>query len=118
VLLGIALALLCAAPTPGDVGGCGQTPQPLDAPAFFAAKAAIDCTQCLDCGYTSDFCVRACSGEPTESAFAVGCAPLVHDGQVCLRALEAATCADYESYAADVARAAPTECLFCPREQP
>lgn len=118
VLLAIALAGLCAAPTPGDVGGCGQTPQPLDAQAFFAEKDAIDCTQCIDCAYTTDFCFRACSGEPSQPAFAVGCEPLVHDGEVCLRALEAASCADYESYAADADREAPSECLFCPREQP
>jgi hypothetical protein len=118
VLLAIALSALCAAPTPGDVGGCGQTPRALDAAAFFAQKDAIDCEQCIDCGHTSDFCVRACSGEPSQNAFAAGCEPLVHDGEVCLRALEAASCADYERYTGDVAREAPSECLFCPVEQP
>jgi hypothetical protein len=118
VPLAIALAALCAAPTPGDVGGCGQTTQALDAEAFFAEKDAVDCVQCMDCGYTTDFCVRACSGESSQTAFTAGCAPLVHDGQVCLRALEAASCGDYQHYAADVAREAPSECLFCPQEQP
>lgn len=118
VLFAIALGGLSAAPTPGDVGGCGQNPQPLDPEAFFAAKDAIDCAQCSDCGYTSDFCLRACSGEPSQSAFTAGCEPLVHDGEVCLNALEAASCGDYEKYAADVDREAPSECLFCPWEQP
>lgn len=118
VLVAIALGALCAAPTPGDVGGCGQNPQALDASAFFAAKDAIDCAQCNDCGYTSDFCLRACSGEPSQTSFTTGCEPLVHDGEVCLNALEAASCGDYEKYAADEGREAPSECLFCPWEEP
>ena len=118
VLAAIALAVLCAAPTPGDVGGCGQNPQTLDPGAFFAEKAAIDCSQCNECAYTSDFCLRACSGEPSQSAFPAGCSPLVHDGEVCLNALEAASCGDYETYARDTDREAPSECLFCPWELP
>src|SRR5690606_8122210 len=35
-LLLACLACLLLAPTPGDVGGCGQAPQELDAPIFFA----------------------------------------------------------------------------------
>jgi hypothetical protein len=112
------LALLCAAPTPGDVGGCGQQPQPLDAGLFFLEKARIDCAQCGDCGYRSEHCSRACSGELPQTAFPEGCEPLVHDGEVCLRALEAAGCGEYEDYVKDAGRLAPSECLFCPWSTP
>jgi hypothetical protein len=113
-----ALGWLCAAPTPGDIGGCGQQPQPLDAALFFAEKAALDCEKCLDCGFASEYCGFACTGELTENAFPQGCEPLVHDGEVCLRALEAAGCDEYEDYAKDAGREAPSECLFCPWNTP
>jgi hypothetical protein len=42
--------------------------------------------------------------------------PLVHDGEVCLRALDDAACEDYLEYMSDVAPTVPTECNFCPAE--
>jgi hypothetical protein len=114
VLFVVLLAILCAAPTPGDIGGCGQNPQPLDPGLFFAEKAAIDCEMCNDCGFRSDHCTRACSAELLQTEFPEGCEPLVHDGEVCLRALGAAGCGEYEDYVKDAGRLTPSECLFCP----
>ena len=49
--------------------------------------------------------------------FPEGCDPIVHDGEVCLNALEAAGCGDYEAYVKDGEdRQAPNECRFCPVE--
>jgi len=111
-------SILCAAPTPGDIGGCGQHAQPLDPGLFFAEKARIDCEMCGECGLRSSHCELACSGEPAQTDFPEGCEPLVHDGEVCLRALEASGCGEYEDYVKDAGRQAPTECLFCPWETP
>ena len=36
--LATTVVLFCAAPTPGDIGGCGQRVQPLGPEPFFAAK--------------------------------------------------------------------------------
>ncbi|HEY3494591.1 MAG TPA: hypothetical protein VGK73_07890 [Polyangiaceae bacterium] len=110
------LAVLCAAPTPGDIGSCGQQPQPLDAGLFFAEKAATDCEKCAECGFVSEHCTRACSSDLLQTAFPEGCEPLVHDGEVCLRVLRATGCSAYEEYVRDAGRQAPSECLFCPWE--
>ena len=113
-----ALALLalvfCAAPTPGDVGGCGQPAAELDPEVFFATKDSIDCDQCGTCGLGTGACARACGEVLSQSTFPEGCLPLVHDGEVCLRALLYATCDDYETYMRDTAAQTPTECNFCP----
>jgi hypothetical protein len=110
-----ALFVLCAAPTPGDIGGCGQRVQPLGATPFFEAKKAIDCDKCHECSFSTDFCKQACdpASAPPED-FPEGCKPLVHDGEVCLNALEATGCDDYEAYVKDEGREAPNECRFCP----
>ncbi len=110
-------AVLVAAPTPGDIGGCGQRAQPLDARVFFASKATIDCMRCQDCGLATSLCAEAC--DPYASipeGFPQGCVPLVHDGEVCLRALHNASCGDYRDYVSDdpSVRSTPTECNFCP----
>jgi hypothetical protein len=47
-------------------------------------------------------------------AFDPDCFPLVHDGEVCLNALRAASCNDYANYVDDLAPTVPTECNFCP----
>ena len=87
------VALLCLAPTPGDVGGCGQPAQELDAPIFFATKKAIDCQQCRRCGFANQTCALACdSSAEVAVSFPEGCLPLVHDGEVCLRRLQHASC--------------------------
>lgn len=115
VVLAALLAVGSLAPTPGDIGGCGQPPDLLDAPTFFVNKKVTDCRRCEECGLASDACTEACdasSGYATE--FPPGCLPLVHDGEVCLRKLQHANCSDYSGYVADVGPTVPSECNFCP----
>ncbi len=102
------------APTVGDIGSCGQDVVELDPVKFFAEKAFIDCSQCNDCGLVSSSCDRACQGILDAVEFDPDCFPLVHDGEVCLNALRAASCDDYASYVDEVAPTTPTECNFCP----
>ena len=111
-----ALFLLCAAPTPGDIGGCGQNAQPLGAGPFFEEKKKIDCGKCGECSFETTFCTGACDpDQELPAGFPEGCDPIVHDGEVCLNALEAAGCGDYETYVKDGDdRQAPNECRFCP----
>lgn len=110
--------LFCAAPTPGDVGGCGQEAVDLDPGVFFASKQAIDCDRCRECGFASDLCLEACDeSTPIPRDFPEGCFPLVHDGEVCLRALIHASCGEYERYVRDGAPETPSECNFCPLEE-
>lgn len=111
------LALLCAAPTAGDIGGCGQEAVALDEAKFFAQKARIDCGRCQDCGLSTDTCVAACEGPSPSAAFPEGCLPLVHDGEVCLRALSDASCEEAARFVADRGATTPTECNFCPEEE-
>jgi hypothetical protein len=118
-------ALACLAPTPGDIGGCGAPARNLDAPRFFAVKQKFDCQGCHRCGLLTEACAVACRGGLTATdggdaqapLFPELCYPLVHDGQVCLRALEAASCDEYRRYMADVEPEVPTECNFCPLER-
>jgi hypothetical protein len=112
--LGFVVLAFCAAPVPGDVGGCGQDPQALDPPTFFASIQYTECKQCGDCGIRSTACERACGSTLVQSDFPEDCAPLVHDGEVCLRALERASCGDFRDYMSDDAPTTPTECNFCP----
>ena len=116
----VCLTLLCTAPTPGDVGGCGQPAQDLDADAFFQQKRRIDCRHCEDCGFSTETCEQACADEElTTDGFPAGCYPLVHDGEVCLRALDDASCSEYRTYVDDDSSRVPSECNFCPpREEP
>ncbi len=120
----IALALMafvfCTAPTPGDLGGCGQKPQELDPGVFFGSKASIDCQRCGECGLTTKACAAACADDPASypETFPDRCLPLVHDGEVCLRALQYASCGDYTSYMSDSSPTVPTECNFCPEPPP
>jgi hypothetical protein len=115
-LLAVA-TVLCLAPTPGDIGGCGQTAEDLDPEAFFASKQAVECERCQECGLSVPACQLACEGGPTASAFPTGCFPLVHDGTVCLRALTQASCEDHEKAVAEPPRV-PSECNFCPPVTP
>jgi hypothetical protein len=110
--------LFLAAPVPGDVGGCGKAARSLDAPAFFEAKRALDCSRCRECDLVSKICEDACSAEPLAAELPRGCDPLEHDGDVCLRALADASCDEYETFVRDAAPEAPTECNFCPPRQP
>ena len=109
------MALCCAAPTPGDIGGCGQAVEPLGPRAFFAEKADQDCQSCTECGLQSQRCAEACAGELSAQQFPEGCAPLVHDGEVCLRALDAASCEEYAAYMSDTQPTTASECNFCPK---
>lgn len=106
--------LFTAAPVAGDIGSCGQEAEDLDPVKFFAAKDEIDCRRCEECGVLTRACDDACApGQQTE--FLPGCYPLVHDGEACLSALEAASCDDYALFMDD-AGSVPTECNFCPPE--
>ncbi len=118
VALSLAVLAFCTAPTPGDVGGCGQRAEELDPELFFRAKAATDCERCNECTLATKTCSKACNEEELLRAFPDDCLPLVHDGEVCLRALAAASCDDYERYVRDARREVPTECSFCPEREP
>lgn len=113
-ILAVLSLLFCAAPVPGDIGSCAQARQDLDPGAFFGAKAYIDCEQCKRCSLRTDACALACAGGTPNRVFPTGCRPLVHDGQVCLNALNAASCDEYAAYMSDLAPTVPTECDFCP----
>ena len=108
------MLLLCAAPTAGDIGSCGQTAEDLDPIKFFARKGGIDLAKCDECGFAGATCSARRDGQLEATAFAEGCYPLVHDGEVCLRALEHADCDEYGQYVRDDAPTVPTECNFCP----
>lgn len=115
LLLALIVGLFCAAPVPGDIGGCGQSLAPLDAPTFFASKKAVDCQRCVECGLDTDACRKACDPrQPITQSFPIDCNPLVHDGEVCLDALDAASCSDYAGYMNDQHPTVPSECDFCP----
>lgn len=112
-------ALLCLAPVPGDIGSCGQRVQLLDEEVFFRAKKNIDCHRCEACHVVTASCEVACDpSEPPVGAFPSRCQPLVHDGEVCLRRLQYASCDEYETYMSDGAPSIPSECDFCPGEGP
>jgi hypothetical protein len=65
------------------------------------------------------FCMAPTPGDvPVQTAFPDRCVPLVHDGEVCLRALQYASCDDYRAYVSDVSPSVPTECNFCPEPAP
>lgn len=113
VLLAL-LAVLSAAPTAGDIGSCGQTAVPLDVTKFSRDKEIIDCSRCGECALSSAACKKACDKKNDVTPFPEGCFPLVHDGEVCLDALQAASCSDYAGYERDQSPTIPTECNFCP----
>lgn len=117
--IGAALLLVFSmAPAAGNIGSCGQEAEVLDANKFLAAKANIDCARCAECTLFTAVCTAACNDPPpTDAAFPEPCLPLVHDGEVCLDALHAASCDDYASYVADSGATIPTECNFCPVDE-
>jgi hypothetical protein len=100
-------------PTVGDIGSCAQEVDALDVPTFFAMKARLDCARCGECSLSGKECEAACTA-PRRTSFLPGCAPLVHDGEVCLRALTHASCDEYASYMDEARPTAPSECQFCP----
>ena len=117
--LSLVVLLFCAAPVPGDVGGCGQEAKELDAPIFFGTKQHIDCERCLECALFTQTCATACNdSQRIPASFPEGCLPVVHDGFVCLRALRHSSCDEYAEYMDDQAPSVPTECNFCPPREP
>jgi hypothetical protein len=103
-----------AGPTVGDVGACGRSATDLSEAAYAYARRNVDCSRCNACGLKTNHCVVACDPKaPSDIAFPPTCRPLVHDGEVCMRALRAASCSDYATYVDDDAPAVPTECDFC-----
>lgn len=116
VLMLVALLVL-AGPTVGDIGSCGQEVAELDPDKFFIEKEFIDCTHCTECGFLSRACDAACDLNRSNPGFDQDCFPLVHDGEVCLNALRAASCEQYASYIDDAAPTVPTECNFCPLDE-
>jgi hypothetical protein len=113
-LVAMFAALLCTAPTVGDVGGCGAQATDLSAEAFAAQRKALDCERCSECGLTTDACHVACDAKArSDVGWPATCHPLQHDGDVCLRALRAASCGDYASFVDDTSPTVPTECDFC-----
>jgi hypothetical protein len=111
------LAVAAMAPVVGDIGSCGQDAEDLDAFKFFYVKASIDCERCTECDLKSHACDDACNPAPKATEFPPRCYPLIHDGEVCLHALEVASCAEYEGFMSDEAPTTPTECNFCPPDQ-
>lgn len=110
--------LLCAAlslaPTVGDVGGCGTDPTLLEPEIYAYARKVRDCAKCQECGVGSMRCARACDEEAApEFVLPPTCRPLLHDGEVCLRALDAASCETFARYVADEGATSPSECNFC-----
>jgi hypothetical protein len=113
-LLVAVLAALLMAPTVGDTGGCGRTATELDRDRYANARKLQDCERCQECGVTTARCVSACDPKQLpEIVLPATCRPLFHDGEVCLRALAAASCATYATYVDDDAPAIPSECDFC-----
>jgi len=114
VLVAVGFGLFCLAPTPGDVGGCGREPELLDERAYAAVRRQTDCDRCRACGISTKRCADACRTDVAPNlGFPPNCAPLVRDGEVCIRALGAASCERYTIYLSDETPTAPTECQFC-----
>lgn len=110
----VVLAGLCMAPTVGDVGGCGREATPLEDADFAYARKSEDCARCEDCGIETERCARACDpAKLPDVALPPTCKPVRHDGEVCLRALHAASCETFATYVDDLAPKTPSECDFC-----
>lgn len=110
----VVLGVLSMAPTAGDVGGCGTEVTALDPLAFAVARKDMDCERCRECGIDSGRCQRACDPtKPVETNIPATCLPLQHDGEVCIRALHAASCGAYRTYVDELSPSTPSECEFC-----
>ena len=108
------LGVLVMAPTVGDTGSCGRTATDLDRDRYANARKLEDCMRCQECGLTTARCVSACDpAQLPEIVLPPTCRPLFHDGEVCLRALGAASCSTYATYVDDDAPSVPSECDFC-----
>lgn len=108
------LGVLSMAPTAGDIGGCGSEASLLDVPTFALERKELDCERCRECNIGAARCARSCDPKsPTETGLPASCEPFAHDGDVCLRALRAASCTTYATYVADDGPSTPSECAFC-----
>lgn len=113
-VIGVLLAMLCMAPTAGDIGGCGKEATELDPDDYAFARKSEDCDRCRECGIGSERCKRSCDpARAPEIALPPTCKPVRHDGEVCLRALDTVSCEKFATYVDDVAPATPGECDFC-----
>ena len=113
-LVGILLALLCTAPTVGDVGGCGEEPEELSSGGYATARKSFECARCKECRLMTAHCRRACDPkQPSDAELAPTCRPLVHDREVCFRAMGDLSCEEFARVVDDVNPRAPSECLFC-----
>jgi hypothetical protein len=114
LLIALVAGVFLAAPTVGDVGGCGTQASDLDVASFAQARKTLDCRRCGACGLDTRTCARACDTQaPSDVSLPPTCRPLAHDGEVCLRALEAVSCTDYATFVDDVSPQVPSECDFC-----
>ena len=114
ILVAVLAALAVLAPTPGDTGGCGTAVVEMSSAGYGNARKLADCARCKECNIGSERCARACNRSvPPEFALPPTCRPLLHDGQVCLRAIYAASCADFATYVDENAPVTPSECGFC-----
>jgi hypothetical protein len=108
------LTPLLAAPTVGDVGGCGTEAEALDVPVYQSARKELECERCAECGVQTARCARACDLlAPADIAIPSTCRPLLHDGRVCVRALRAASCDEFARFVDDLSPSTPSECAFC-----
>lgn len=113
IRLAIALLFFTLAPTAGDIGSSCQPEDDLDPSRFWSVKQSIDCQRCDECQVSTQACSRACASTLIFNDFPSSCRPVEHDGEVCLDALLAASCAEYEGFMADQGSTIPTECAFC-----
>jgi hypothetical protein len=113
IRLTIALLFFTAAPTAGDIGSSCQPEDDLDPVRFWSVKQSVDCQRCDECLLATAACSRACSKNLIFDDFPSLCRPVEHDGEVCIDALLAASCAEYADYMADQGSTIPTECAFC-----
>lgn len=113
-VLGIVLAVLCAAPTAGDIGGCGEEPVLLAPTRYTAARKRLECNRCRECGVGTQRCKRACDPKaPGDAELPATCRPLERDAEVCFRVLLETSCETFAASVDDVSPVAPSECLFC-----
>jgi hypothetical protein len=114
VLLGLVSLAFAAAPTAGDIGGCGAPAEEISEERYVVSRKHTDCRRCTECGLQTQRCVAACDEKaPPDIDLPSSCHPLVHDAQVCLNALVAASCGAFASYVDDDAPSSPPECDFC-----
>jgi len=110
----VVLGLLSTAATAGDVGGCGTEPTLLDRERYSEVRKLQDCDRCQECGLETERCRRACNPEGApDIVLPPTCRPYLRDGEVCVRALAAASCTSFATYVDDFAPAVPSECDFC-----